>query len=76
MRIRTALSTGALAVAIVLGGAGGAIAHGMSTDGGHDGSVSKTGAVFGGCGIFAGIVDDNPVYGEGCAFGGFKSVQR
>ncbi|WP_052851206.1 hypothetical protein [Streptomyces avicenniae] len=76
MRIRTALATGVLAATFVVGGAGGALAHGAGSK-----AAEKSAEVSGkgwlrGCEIHAGIYHDNPYYGESCFGGGFEFAAK
>lgn len=67
MRIRAAISASALAVSIVLGGAGAALAKDKT-----DHHSSSGAGKYGACGISAGIIDHvGPVYSEGCMGGGY-----
>ncbi|MGW5948244.1 hypothetical protein [Streptomyces celluloflavus] len=64
MRIRAAIAASALAVTIVLGGASSALAGGRDHES-NRGGVGK----FGACGLSAGVIEGNPVFGEGCLGG-------
>ncbi|RKN11983.1 hypothetical protein [Streptomyces radicis] len=65
MRIRSVLTASAMAAAIIVGGAGGALAY----KGDDTADPSAGAAEFGTCGIYAGVIEDNPVFGSGCAGG-------
>ncbi|MFF9479397.1 hypothetical protein [Streptomyces sp. NPDC014733] len=73
MRIRAVLSATALAAAIVLGGAGSAMAGGDHHESHSSHSSHSNGDVkFGSCGLGAAIIAGNPIFGEGCRAGSFN----